>query len=152
MILVLLCHRKVSFIFGLGCRTKSHPRDIYRLGVLEMLQPPINDHSSEHSFSTSTGDIQLEKDLPPAANISILIETSRGIQATCPGKWAICLLIFKPLGSFSCQQELKRSEATLLLVFHQSRFAANAHFFCTLHILDIQRQLYQADPSVLQCI
>lgn len=142
-------HRKVSFIFGLGCRTMPHPRDIYRLGLHEELQPPANEHSNKGSFSAAIGALQLEEDLPPATNTTFLHKIFRGIRVTCLGKWAICLLIFKPLGSFSCHQELK-GLSSLLLLFHQSIFATNAHFFCTLHIItDIQSQLSQADPSVL---
>lgn len=100
-------HRKVPFIFVLGCRTVLHPRDIHRMGLLYGLQPPLSEHSNEYGFSAATGDIQLEDNSPPATNVSLLSQIFRGIHITCLGKWAICLLISKPLGSFSCHQELK---------------------------------------------
>jgi len=53
------------------------------------------------------GAIWLEEESPPRTNTGILSEIFRGIHVTCLGKWAICLLIFKPLGSFSCHQELE---------------------------------------------
>lgn len=77
------------------------------LGLLKELQLPANEHSNEHSFSAAVGDSQLKEDSSPATTISILNEIFRGIHVTCLGKWAMCLLIFKPLGSFSCHQELK---------------------------------------------
>lgn len=90
------------------------------------------------------GAIQLEEDSPPATNIGVLSEIFRGIHVTCLGKWAICLLIFKPLGSFSCHQELK-DLSSLLLLFHQSRFAANALFSAP----DILFQTFKANSLKL---